>query len=137
MWQAGRHTGYTIANEPGAVIWTENMSADWLLSKGFYQKVFGWDYEEMSEGDTKYATFLAGGRVVGGIGQLPDAPQEIAAHWSVYFAVEDTDQAVDQVIRLGGSVLRPPWDTPQGQMAVVADDQGATFAVMATPPEGY
>lgn len=137
LWQAGKHTGYTIANEPGAVIWTENMSADWLLNKAFYQKVFGWDYEDMSDDNTKYATFLAGGRVVGGIGQLPDAPPEMAAHWSVYFAVEDTDQAVDQVVRLGGSVLRPPWNTPQGRMAIVADNQGASFAMMAAPPEGY
>ena len=27
--------------------------------------------------------------------------------------------------------MRPAWDTPYGRMAVVSDDQGAVFAIMA------
>jgi predicted enzyme related to lactoylglutathione lyase len=27
--------------------------------------------------------------------------------------------------------MRPAWDTPYGRMAILADDQGAAFAIMA------
>ncbi len=137
LWQAGKHTGYTIANEPGTVIWTENMSTDWVVNKGFYQRVFGWDYDDMSDETFKYATFQVEGRVAGGLGEIAESADATGAHWSVYFAVEDTDQAVDQAVRLGGSVIRPPWDTPQGRMAIVTDTQGASFALMSAPAEGY
>ena len=34
--------------------------------------------------------------------------------------------------RLGGTAVRPPWSSPYGRMAVVADDRGAVFsAIMA------
>jgi len=35
------------------------------------------------------------------------------------------------VTKLGGSVMRPAWDTPYGRMAIVGDDQGAVFALMS------
>ena len=44
----------------------------------------------------------------------------------------DTDAAVARAVELGGSVVAPAWDSPYGRMAVVADDQGAVFAVMST-----
>lgn len=47
----------------------------------------------------------------------------------------DTDAAVDKAAELGGSVIAPAWDSPYGRMAVVTDDQGATFALMSTAAE--
>jgi predicted enzyme related to lactoylglutathione lyase len=35
----------------------------------------------------------------------------------------------------GGRVIRPAEDSPYGRMAVVADDQGAVFSLIATPAE--
>ena len=48
---------------------------------------------------------------------------------ATYFAVADADDAVARASDLGGTVVRPPWDSPYGRMAVLADDQGAVFAV--------
>ena len=56
-----------------------------------------------------------------------DAP----AHWSVYFGVADTDAAVAKVSDLGGTTLRPAWETPYGRMAVVADNHGASFSLIS------
>jgi predicted enzyme related to lactoylglutathione lyase len=53
----------------------------------------------------------------------------------VYFAVEDTDAAVAKMTSLGGATIRPPWDTPYGRMAVVADDHGAVFSVIMAPAD--
>jgi predicted enzyme related to lactoylglutathione lyase len=52
--------------------------------------------------------------------------------WRVYFAVSDADAAVEQAAALGGTVLRPPEDTPYGCLAELADPTGATFSVMAS-----
>jgi hypothetical protein len=77
-----------------------------------------------------------GGTEVGGIGELDNShPAGVPAHWSVYFSVEDTDAAVAEVTSLGGTAIRPPWDTPYGRMAVVADDQGAVFSVIMAPAD--
>ncbi len=132
LWQARAHTGAQVANEPGSLCWNENMSRDFDGNKAFYHSVFGYDYDDMSGGGFSYATLKLGDDIVGGIGGLPaDVPAEVPAHWSTYFAVADTDAAVDKVTGLGGSLLRPAWDSPYGRMATVADDQGAAFSVIA------
>lgn len=131
-WQAGTHTGFQLANEPGAVTWNENFSRDWTANKTFYTAVVGWQYDDMSAEGFEYATFKVTDRAAGGIGQIGDeVPAEMPALWSVYFSVADTDAAVEATKRLGGSVEREPWDTPFGRMAMVADDQGARFNLMA------
>jgi uncharacterized protein len=132
VWQARRHTGFGVANEPGSVCWNEQLSREFDRSKAFYHAVFGYDYGDMSSADFQYATIELGSQVVGGIGALgPAAADEVPAHWSTYFAVADTDAALARVAELGGTVLRPAWDTPYGRMAVVSDDQGAVFSLLA------
>jgi hypothetical protein len=51
-------------------------------------------------------------------------------NWGVYFAVPDTDAAVEKIKELGGSVLLPPTDIEPGRFSVVMDDQGAPFNVI-------
>lgn len=53
----------------------------------------------------------------------------------MYFAVEDADTTVEKVTELGGAVRMPPFDTPPGRTAVLADPYGATFAVIAMNPD--
>jgi len=131
IWQARAHSGMQLANEPGAVCWNENMSRDFDGNKAFYQAVFGYQYDDMSSADFSYATFGIGGDPIGGIGDLGTmAPRETPAHWMTYFAVANADDAVQAAIKLGGSVMRPAWDSPYGRMAILSDDQGAVFALI-------
>lgn len=46
-----------------------------------------------------------------------------------YFAVADLADAVGRCTGAGGAVVMPPFDTPVGQMAVLADPAGAVFAI--------
>jgi uncharacterized protein len=137
IWQAGAHIGAQLANTPGALIWNENMSRSFDGNKAFYRAVFGYTYSDIAAGDFRYATIDLDGRTVGGIGEIgAGQPPEAPAHWSAYFAVDDTDAAAAKVTQLGGSVIAPPLDTPYGRMAVVSDDQGGVFSVMAATPDG-
>ena len=132
IWQARSHKGMGLANESGTVCWNENMSRDFEANKAFYSAVFGYGYDDMSSPEFSYATFKTTGDSIGGIGDLGTmAPPETPAHWMTYFGVDDADEAAETVIKLGGSVMRPAWDTPYGRMAILADDQGAVFAIMA------
>jgi uncharacterized protein len=136
LWQAGRHTGVQLANEPGSLTWNENLSRDFDGNKAFYHAVFGYEYGDIGDTRFRYATLKISGSEVGGIGELDSSlPAEVRAHWSVYFAVADTDTAVATVSGLGGATVRPAWDSPYGRIAVVADDHGAVFSLISAPAE--
>jgi predicted enzyme related to lactoylglutathione lyase len=133
IWQARAHSGVQMANEPGSLTWNENMSRDFGRNKAFYRAVFGYEYGDLSSEGFNYATINLGGRPVGGIGELDaNFPDEVPASWSTYFGVADSDAAVARAVELGGSVVRPAWDSQYGRMAVLADNQGAVFAIVSS-----
>ena len=132
VWQAKAHTGVRLANEPGSLTWSENMSRAYADNQAFYGSVFGYHFGDIGAEGIKYATLDIDGRPVGGIGEIGAGEPEVPAYWGTYFAVADTDAAVARVLELGGRLIEPAWDSPYGRMAVVADDQGAVFSVMST-----
>ena len=131
VWQARAFLGAQIVNEPGAMVWNEQMSHDFEASKAFYAAVFGYEYGDMSTDRFSYATFKVDGRDVGGIGGyhsglLADTP----ATWRVFFDAADTDASVARVQASGGSVIWDPIEHPYGRLSTVADNQGARFSLL-------
>jgi len=49
--------------------------------------------------------------------------------WRVHFGVTNVNEAVTQVLRLGGEILSDVADTPWGRMAEAADPHGARFVL--------
>ncbi len=132
VWQARAFPGAQIVNEPGAMVWNEQMSHDFEASKAFYAAVFGYEYVDVSTDRFSYATFKVDGRDVGGIGGyhsglLTDTP----ATWRVFFSVADTDATTARAQAKGGSVVWEPEDHPSGRLSTVTDDQGAHFSILA------
>jgi predicted enzyme related to lactoylglutathione lyase len=130
LWQGQKHTGAELVNAAGAQTWNENFSRDYEAAKAFYNAVFGYEYEDVSSGDFKYAASKINGQYAGGIGQSTD----IAPGWSTYFGAIDTDATLARVIGQGGSTLREPTDSPYGRVATVADDQGTVFSLISVAP---
>lgn len=128
LWEAREVFGAARVNEPGAVAWNELVTADPGASVGFYEQVLGMTAEVMDAGGQEYTVFKVGDRMVGGAmaTPMPGVPN----HWQVYFAVADADRAAEKTAELGGSVMVPPFDTPFGRMAVLADAQGAVFSIV-------
>lgn len=134
VWKPGTHTGFQRYNEPGSVSWNEHLGPDLEDAKAFYGSVFGWTFNDIStEADGfKYSTYLASdGHEAGGLGEA--AVEDIRAPWMVYFSVDNADESLDRIVKLGGSVLSPAADTPYGRMAVVSDDQAAVFSIIQAP----
>ena len=132
LWESGLTKGVGLANEPGSLCWSEQLSGDYEASKDFYHAVFGYEYQDISGPDVSYAMLLIDGHEVGGIGQQEEGAPAV---WSTYFAVANTDDTVARVDAMGGTVVRSAWDSEYGRMAVLADDQGAVFSVIEAPPE--
>lgn len=137
IWQPGTFPGAGIVNESGAVSWNELNTRDPDAAKQFYGTVFNWEARQFGEGDPPYLTIHPGGaeRGVGGImdvrGRVPD---EVPAHWMVYFAVDDTDATAEKAKELGGTVTFGPMDIPNvGRFALLTDPQGAHFSVITNP----
>lgn len=136
VWQPLAHHGAELANEPGALCWTELNTRDPETAAAFYGAVFGWK-AETSEGPMQYTELKVDGKSIAGMmdmtGRVPD---EVPAHWLVYFAVADCDAAVATTKQSGGQVFMEPMDLPIGRFAVLGDPQGAAFAVIAMQPQG-
>lgn len=136
IWQAGRTPGAGVVNEPGALCWTELTSRDPEAAKAFYRSVFGWRAAPMGPGEPYTLWYAAGdgdpsGDEVPIGGMMPLEGDGPPTGWSVCFAVSDTDATTAQARDLGGTVTMAPFDTPVGRTAVLADPQGAGFAVIA------
>jgi predicted enzyme related to lactoylglutathione lyase len=131
VWQPGEHKGAQIVNEPGAFVWNELDTRDMDAAKNFYTKVFRWTAETSGEGERAYTQWKLNGRsIAGGMQMGASFPPDLPANWLTYFAAADLDRAIAKVKELGGAEMMPGMDTEQGRFAVVADPQGAVFAMI-------
>jgi predicted enzyme related to lactoylglutathione lyase len=62
---------------------------------------------------------------------LPTEDPAGRSFWSVYFVVDDADEALEVAIANGGRVVMPPMDVADvGRFGFLLDPQGAMFAVI-------
>jgi len=134
LWQAGEHRGADVYNEPGALSWNELQTRDIEAAKRFYSQVFGWDPHTNGEGAQAYTEWHLNGKSIGGMMAMPEqVPAAVPPFWLPYFVVTDAEATTQKAKELGGQVMMPPMTIPQGTFAVLADPDGATFAVIKLP----
>ncbi|MEU7150357.1 VOC family protein [Streptomyces sp. NPDC045456] len=135
IWQAGTHQGFGVQRESGAYVWTSLSTRDPERADAFYEEVFGFEsVADSPAADERFRPWrLPGqGREVGGrIVMDEHAPAAMPPHFTVCFLVPGMDDAVRTTTRLGGRVTVEPVGTPGGPFAVLTDNQGAGFGVMA------
>jgi predicted enzyme related to lactoylglutathione lyase len=132
-WQPGTQKGFDLRNEVGTPNWFELQTRDYDASVAFYRDVFGWSPHTMSDTpEFRYTTLGEGDDALAGIMDGSEfLPEGASAAWSIYFGVEDVDAALERVVELGGSVVRPAEDTPYGRLAQAADPTGTLFKLVA------
>jgi len=121
-----------MVKQPAVFAWYELLTTDLSAARSFYGKVLGWDVQDASTSEFAYGLFNIGGSPVAGLMELPLDGQKQGAtpRWVGYVAVEDVDGVVDQLKRLGGTVYVPPTESNIGRLALVADPQTATLALV-------
>ncbi|MBT2250468.1 VOC family protein [Arthrobacter sp. BHU FT2] len=134
IWQPREMVGYEVVAEPGTAAWHELHAKDYESAVRFYQDVFGWDTEVMSDAPGfRYTTLGSGMSAQAGIMDASGyLPEEVPSHWQVYFAVEDTDAAIKKATGMGATVLDGPAESDFGRVAMLADPTGATFRIIAS-----
>lgn len=132
MWEPNVHRGFGLMDEPGAPAWFELHTLDYDAVIPFYESVFGWTIEVMSDSPGfRYSRLVVDGQPMAGI---MDATGHMApgvpSHWQVYFEVADLDAAAATIAELGGQVLMDPHDSPFGRLGAFADTTGAMFKLV-------
>jgi len=125
----------------GKMIYAELVTPDLAAAMRFYGQLFGWSFAEQQGDGITYASASLDGRPVAGLIQkaLPrSAPR--APAWLTLMAVSDADAAEATALAHGAKLLFAPHDLPNlGRKAVLADPQGAVFALLASasgdPPD--
>jgi predicted enzyme related to lactoylglutathione lyase len=117
----------TTADILGSFLWHDLMTTDPGAAGDFYPKVLGWKSEPMEGSDYKLWTSSKG--MSGGTSQL-DSEAQKPPHWLAYVGTPDIDATIDKAKELGGSLVKDIKEVPSvGKYAVLADPQGAVFAV--------
>jgi hypothetical protein len=128
-WQPKMHFGAELVNAPGALVWNELQSPDPDASASFYDQLFGWDIAQFPGSAEPYLGIKNGDVNNGGIREL--SPPGVPPNWLAYFGTEEVETAIAKVGELGGTTMAGPIDIQIAKIAVVADPQGAVFALYA------
>jgi predicted enzyme related to lactoylglutathione lyase len=141
LWQAGRHSGSELYDEPGAMCWHQLNTTDGRAADAFYRSVFDFDQQQIGDGATfDYTVWrppgtpetAEGGGQVAGRWQAPsEALRDRPPYWMTVFHVPDCDAATQTVANAGGKVLRKPEDSPYGRLSTVLDPSGAEFSLLS------
>jgi predicted enzyme related to lactoylglutathione lyase len=128
LWEPRRQIGAGVVNDPGAMCLNQLNTADPAVAQRFYTEVFGWRVDFAGTDEQAYWGLFNDGRLNGGMMPLPPG-SPAPSHWLVYFTAADLDATAAAAEPLGGRLLVPPTAVPAGRIAVVADPQGAVFAL--------
>jgi predicted enzyme related to lactoylglutathione lyase len=130
MWQPKSSIGAELVNVPDALTWNELGTHDVDSAKRFYADHFGWTYDDIDmNGQGTYSIILNGDQRNGGIRAQTPQEEDIPPNWLPYFAAASVDESAAKAKELGGNVLVPTMHVPNGAFTVVADPQGAVFAL--------
>jgi predicted enzyme related to lactoylglutathione lyase len=140
-WQPGVRQGAQLVNEASAWAMSQLRTPDPDAAAAFYGAVFGWTTETFGAGEGAVTMFRLPG-YVGGEPEQPVSREVIAVmaaasdetpRWSADFWVDDVDAVTESATRLGGRTIAPPFDSPVGKTAVLADPSGVSFTVSSVP----
>jgi predicted enzyme related to lactoylglutathione lyase len=129
-----------VVNVRSHFAWYELITTDVEAAKTFYTNVIGWGARDASVPGRTYILFTAGEGLVGGLMGLPESARETGGkpRWVGYVGVEDVDDTVERVKRLGGAVHVPPTDIPNiSRFAVFADPQSAALGLLESLGPGH
>ena len=125
LWEAKVHIGADLIGEAGAFCWAELYTHDTEAASKFYAGLFGWAVEQVpGAGGTPYNLFTSGGAPAAGMLAIQPIWGEVPPNWTVYFAVENLDAALEKVQAMGGSMQVEPMSIPGiGRISLITDPQ--------------
>ncbi len=128
---------------PGRWVWMDLLTPDLDASKRFYREVFDWHFEPVTGPADRYLLVRTDERGFAGMVQHANADEAgRKARWLGLLSVADVAESTRLADAAGGSTRLPAKPFPgRGEIAVLADPEGAAFAVIRAtggdPPDGF
>ncbi|MBT8144874.1 MAG: VOC family protein [Gammaproteobacteria bacterium] len=116
----------------GRFSWYQVNATDAAAAREFYCDVAGWQAQDIAMQDgSNYIMLGTDHGPIGGIMSLPDEARKAGApqHWLSYVTTPDIDATLMQARDHDAQVYVPPTELSDGRFAVLADPQGALFAL--------
>lgn len=125
------------ASLPGKIVWHDLLTDTPSDTKAFYGELFEWTFEPIDVIGANYTLIRHKGRLIGGMVDQNQLPNEAdISQWVVVLSVGDVEAASRAVAGAGGKVFTPPTSLGgRGTISVVADPDGAVFAMLQTDGE--
>ena len=135
VWQAKTGPGLGAIGENGALCWADLSTPDPEAAGKFYSGLFGWEMMKDTDDSSGYLHIKRGEDFIGGIPPVKHRQPGMPAHWLIYFQVASCDDSAAKAKGLGANFYVEPMTIEKvGRMAVVADPQGAVFALFQAMP---
>ncbi|HXB99109.1 MAG TPA: VOC family protein [Terriglobales bacterium] len=130
VWQANRNTGIGIAQVAGTLCWADLSTPDAKRASDFYSGLFGWQIAADPKDTSGYLHIKNGDHFIGGVPPAAHRQPGVPPHWMAYFQVDDVDGVASNAKKMGANLYLPPTTMEGvGRMSVIADPQGAVFAI--------
>ena len=128
VWQPKNDPGIGIAQVAGTLCWADLSTSDVKRTSAFYSGLFGWQLTTDPKDPSGYLHIKNGEHFIGGI--PPALHYKLPPHWLGYFQVEDVDATASNAKQMGANLYLPPKTMEGvGRFSVIADPQGAVFAI--------
>lgn len=130
VWQANKNAGIGIAHVNGTLCWADLSTPDPKRASDFYSGLFGWQVIAEPKDPSGYLHIKNGEHHIGGIPPAAHRQPGVPPHWMAYFHVDDVDATASKAKEMGANLyLAPMTMEGVGRMSVIADPQGAVFAI--------
>lgn len=133
LWQAKQQPN-AITGVDGTLCWADLNTPDPAQAEKFYSSLLGWKLEKSEHDSSGYLHIKNGEQYIGGVPPAKHRPVG-PAHWLPYFKVSNCDTSAAKARQAGAKFhLEPMTMEGVGRFAVVADPQGAVFAIFQSMP---
>src|SRR5258706_2955396 len=134
VWQAAKNTGIGIAHVAGTLCWADLSTPDTKRASEFYSGLFGWQIMADEKDKSGYLHIKNGEHFIVGVPPSAHRQPSVPPHWLAYFWVDYVDASAATAKQLGARLYVDPMTIENvGRMAVIADPQGAVFAIFNSP----
>jgi predicted enzyme related to lactoylglutathione lyase len=133
LWQA-KQQPKAVTGVDGTLCWADLNTASPEQAAKFYSGLFGWKLEKAEHDSSGYLHIKNGEQFIGGV---PPAQHRSPGppHWLPYIQVSKCDDTAAAAKTMGAKFfLEPMTMEGVGRMAVIADPQGAVFAIFQPMP---
>jgi uncharacterized protein len=130
VWQAKKNAGIGIAQIHGTLCWADLSTPDAKHAAAFYSGLFGWQIMADPKDPSGYLHIKNGEHFIGGVPPASHRQPGVPPHWMAYFQVDDVDASAAKAKQMGANLYLPPKSMEGvGRLSVIADPQGAVFAI--------